>query len=127
MPFLIVAGAEVFNRLISLLVDTTFSIILSFSAGAVTVVPEIFKVGVLREPLSDTLVSVKPIKSVVLPIPILELVIVIFPALTEGAETDDEAVTESLTLICLSPEISLFSSVTIALLGLAVPLVTDVK
>ena len=115
------------RRFISSLVDTTFSIILIFSAGAVTLTPPNFKLGVFNVPFNVTLVSVNPIRSDVAPIPIFELVILIFPALTVGAVTVEEAEIVPLALTFLSPAISVFSSVTIALLDAAVPFVTEVK
>ena len=87
----------------------------------------IFNVGVLSVPFNVTLVSVNPIKSDVAPIPMLELVILIFPADTVGAETVDEDEIVPVAETFPNPPISVFSSVTIALLDIAVPFVTPLK
>ena len=119
--------SAVLSKLISPDVDITFSIILSFSAGALTSTPPNFNDGVTSVPFNVTLVSVKLTKSALFPIPILELLIFMLPAVIDGVETAVDAVIVPVAETFANPEISVFSSFTRAFLDVAVPLVIAAK
>ena len=119
--------SAVLSKLISPDVDITFSIILSFAAGALTSTPPNFNDGVTSIPFNVTLVSVKLTKSVLFPIPILELLIFILPAAIDAVETPVVAVIVPVAEMFCKPPIFLFMSVTSAFLDVAVPLVIPAK